>query len=210
VSVLFVGNSLTYVAQLPEVFASVCRVNERTCKHRTFARGGATLTQWAEDGAVSAALAQKQYDFVVLQERGGDLQGLFGPVAQRQAEAAAEELVARARQARTVPIILGTYQQLPQASRALEASERNLASQLDVAYVAVSESFRQGLQTNSDLRWLASDGMHPGPDLALMQATLLYRTIFKHFPLHAAFNVGPIFYSAEVWAQVLGAASITQ
>jgi hypothetical protein len=57
--VLFVGNSLTYVGNLPGVFDALAAANGHASSSDMIAAGGATLTHWVEDGAVSRALATR-------------------------------------------------------------------------------------------------------------------------------------------------------
>lgn len=87
-AVLFVGNSQIYVGNLPAVF----------------------------DALSDAAGGAKHYDFVVLQERGGDLVCAFAPESCAESAAAIAELGRLARAHRAKPVLLGTYQKLPRAS----------------------------------------------------------------------------------------------
>lgn len=79
VQVLFVGNSLTYVGNLPAVLEALAADNGKSLQADMLVKGGATLTQWLESGAVQRALQARHYDYVVLQERGNDFACGFGP-----------------------------------------------------------------------------------------------------------------------------------
>jgi len=77
--VLFVGNSLTYVGNVPAVLSALAAANGKPFPSDMIASGGATLTQRVSDRSVVRALETNQYTALVLQERGGDLICSFGP-----------------------------------------------------------------------------------------------------------------------------------
>jgi hypothetical protein len=183
VRVLFFGNSITYVGNLPSVLSSLCTASEFRCSTEMVVQGGATLADRVADQSLDRANSKGQFDYVVLQERGGDL--IAPPdraLARERAEEAAATLTRDARHLGIKPILLGTYQSLPSASSALIAAEASLATKLGVAYVPVSNYFECGRRASPSLHWLYADGMHPGPDLTLMMAVLLHRQLFGSYP----------------------------
>lgn len=66
--VLFVGNSITYVGNLPAVYDAL---TGQSVKSDMFVRGGALLTEFARDPRLEKAIATGGYRLVVLQEQGG-------------------------------------------------------------------------------------------------------------------------------------------
>lgn len=182
--VLFLGNSVTYVGNLPAVLSGLCRASGTQCSTEMIVQGGATLTDRVADGSLERAVANSRFDYLVLQERGGDIIGaqMNQSGAQERAESAAANLVQAARKLRMQPILLGTYQGSPGASSALVSAERALASRLDVAYVPISNYLECGRRDNASLRWFDRDGMHPGPELTLLMAAMLYRELFNSLP----------------------------
>ncbi|HET6913028.1 MAG TPA: hypothetical protein VFH71_06760 [Rhodanobacteraceae bacterium] len=56
VRILFVGNSLTYVGNLPAVLDALATANGRRVQSDMIVKGGATLTQWLARGSVQKAL----------------------------------------------------------------------------------------------------------------------------------------------------------
>jgi hypothetical protein len=177
--VLFVGNSLTYVGNLPAVLDALAASNGKSIQSDMLVKGGATLTQRLTDGTVSLALSGKKYDYVVLQERGGDVTCAFGPKSCKDAESSLIVLAKTVVQNGATPIYLGTYQALPEASEALVNSESSMAARNSIAYVPVSNIFQSALHKSPESNWLYSDGMHPGADLILLEAVLLYRNIYS-------------------------------
>src|ERR1700760_1584324 len=96
--VLFVGNSLTYVGNLPAVFAGLCEASHHTCAVDMIVKGGASLQDRVEDRSLERQDVAGHFDVVVLQERGGELIGLPDEAARIRAEEAAATLVKSARQ----------------------------------------------------------------------------------------------------------------
>jgi hypothetical protein len=191
---LFVGNSITYVGNLPAVLDALSARNGHPSASDMLASPGATLTDWVKTGAVRQALEATRYSFVVVQERGGDLMGGFGAQAREESEKALQGLAQEIRRHGATPILLGTYQPLPESSRRIEETEGEAARAVRIVYLPVSERLRRAGTTHSDMAWFASDGMHPGPDLTLLYALLLYRTIHGLDAAAAGFSVqAPIF-----------------
>jgi hypothetical protein len=193
VRVLFVGNSLTYVGNLPAVLEAQAHADGRGLSTQMLVQGGATLDDRVRDGSVAGLLQHEHFDYVVLQERGGDVL-CFQPGACETSERAHVALGELAHAHGAVPIVLGTYQPLPAASRALVDAERDLATKLAARFVPVSEGFRCARAAAPALDWYAADGMHPGHDLTLLMATRLYLKIFGVVPrVHALTVSAPMF-----------------
>jgi hypothetical protein len=195
-SVLFVGNSLTYVGNTPGVLDSMASANGAAISSDMIVKGGATLTQRVADGSVVRALGTKRYSAVVLQERGGDLMCSFGPGSCSDSRKAIQALVVAARGSGAKVYLLGTYQDNPGASKALVAAESAAAAEAGIPYVEVSEKL-QVLRTSApNMRWHAPDGMHPGPDLALLNAVSLHQALLGVLPKLRTFTVTAPIYGA--------------
>ena len=108
--VLFVGNSLTYVGNLPAVFDSIQPKTAAPTESHMLVAAGATLTDRVNDGSLEEALAVKQYGIVVLQERGGDFACGFGPEACANSRQSLRRLARLVRAHGAKPILFGTYQ----------------------------------------------------------------------------------------------------
>jgi len=187
--ILFIGNSLTYVGNLPAVFEALATTNGKSVHADMIVRGGATLTNHVAEGAVGTAFASHSYSFVILQERGGDFMCGFGPQSCIDAKAALTRLVGLARKHGATPLLLGTYQRLPTASETIIAAEKKAAEGAGIEYVAVSGHLQTALTAGPDDGWFYSDGMHPGPNLVLMESLLLFRQVFGVVPQPSSLNV---------------------
>src|SRR3989442_11351717 len=67
--VLFIGNSYTYVNDLPAMFADLARSGGHRVEIGMVAEGGATLSDHAGSAATAAKLTAAKRDVVVLQEQ---------------------------------------------------------------------------------------------------------------------------------------------
>ncbi len=181
VRVLFVGNSLTYYNDLPATLDAVARANRMDLSSDMLAASGATLSDRVRDGSVQQALAAGRYAYVVMQERGGDFACGFGPQVCVDARAALATIADAARSTGAVPILLGTYQP-GAASKNIEAKEAAAAVASNIRYLPVSERLWTARERDPSGHWLAEDGMHPGPDLTLLEAMLLFDAIGGRHP----------------------------
>lgn len=198
--VLFVGNSLTYVGNLPAVLEALASDNGKPLQADMLVKGGATLTQWLDSGAVQRALQVRQYDYVVLQERGNDFACGFGPQVCRDSRHALHALAQIVRERSARPILMGTYQVSPAASEALVAAESKAARADDVPYLAVSKRLNMGRERVPYDDWFAKAG-HPGHDLVLLEAVLLYRQLYDALPEARALAVrAPMFVPGSTFA----------
>lgn len=196
--VLFVGNSLLYVGNVPAVFSSLSKVNQRSIQTDMIVQGGATLADRLNDGMVASALKTHKYDVLVLQERGGELMGAFGDDAQNQSQAALKSYAALAQQAGVKVFLLGSYQPSAGPSQTLVQMEGSAALDAGVTYIEVSEQLRYLRQLHADMAWFSTDGtMHPGKDLALLNAVLLYQAIYADSPALVDFVVNAPIYTAR-------------
>lgn len=194
--VLFVGNSLTYVGNLPAVFDALSGANGLATASDMLVTPGGSLTDRVGDGSMAPALASQKYSYVVLQERGGDFMCGFDPEVCVNARASLATLVRFARDHGSVPILLGTYQEQAEASQSIEAAESLAAFEAGLDYISISERLQELRSTRPDMTWFASDGEHPGPDLTLLYAVRLFERIHGVNPSPSAFEVSAPMYTA--------------
>ncbi|MBD8900459.1 SGNH/GDSL hydrolase family protein [Rhodanobacter sp. DHG33] len=195
--VLFVGNSLTYVGNLPAVLGAMAKANGHMLQTDMIVKGGATLTDRVNDGSVKRALAQRHYDIVVLQERGFDFACGFGPAVCSNARASLEKLAQLTRTNHATPLLLGTYQDNPEASDTIVQTESAAAHTNALPYVAVSGQLGLGLKRYPAESWFYTDGIHPGHELVLLESVLLYRQLFGTLPQAQALDVQAPMYGPK-------------
>lgn len=167
-------------------------------------RGGATLTQRLSDGSVAQALDKRRYTALVLQERGGDLTCSFGTESCVQSRQAINGLAALAKRKGVYVVLLGTYQSLPAASQDLIQEESSAAAEAGIPYIEVSKKLQQLRNAAPELMWFAPDGSHPGKDLALLNAILVYQAVSRSLPQARTLKVtAPIYTSTSGLTEAL-------
>lgn len=192
--VLFVGNSLTYVGNLPAVFSALANANGHPVRSDMIVQGGATLSERVKDGSVVRALATKRYTTIVLQEHGGDLMCLPRRDLCIQSQRAIKSLAQAARNTSVNIVLMGTYRDQPWESRALVRGELRAAALAGIAYIEVSEKLQRLRRAEPELHWFQPDGVHPGKDLALLDAMLIYKQLYGSGPELKSFTVNALIY----------------
>lgn len=206
--VLFVGNSLTYVGNLPAVFSALAVANGQLVRSDMIVRGGATLTERVADGSVARALAGHTYTALVLQERGGDLVCSLAPDPCANSRRAIMALAKLGHEKGLPVVLLGTYQPQPSISRRLVEDEAAAASAAGISHVEVSEKLLRLRGAAPELAWFYADGMHPGKDMVLLDALLIYKQIFGTYPNAKSFVVkAPIYTNQSGLSESLRAAN---
>jgi hypothetical protein len=178
--VLFIGNSLTYVNDLPSAFASLASPGMHV-RVDMIARGGASLGDYADDGIVREALAHGRYTAVILQERGGEAfcettcQHAVGTLA---AERPAIRLADAARASGARVFYLGTWQMSKATNDALKFGERRIARAAGATYIEIAEPRRALMLSHPSLAWTHADGQHPGYATTAMLAWRTWAAVF--------------------------------
>jgi len=194
--VLFVGNSLTYVHNLPAMLSALASANGKPVVARMLVRGGATMQEHVDAGLAEKSLRAGEVDVLVLQEQGGALLCGGGSTCDGPTQAHAR-LAADARAAHARPILLGTYQELPAVSKAIDAAEGELARKVGIdSRVAVSEVLLHARSVAPSRSWLEGDG-HPGEDLTMLMAIRLYHAVYGDWPAARQVMVGGTDYGAN-------------
>jgi len=182
--ILFVGNSLTYVNNLPAMFTALAASQGKPVEAAMLVRGGATLSEHLESGVLTPDLLSK-FDKVVLQERGGDLVCADFPVEYyeqcRQSREAYAKLVQQVRASGAEPIVLGTFQGMAGVSQQMQQNESELGRELGASTALISEDVRRARDKRPDADWIATD-LHPGDEQTMLVSIELYRAIFGALP----------------------------
>src|SRR3569832_1099556 len=128
--VLFVGNSLTYVNNLPGAFASLTPPGVKLSVDM-IARPGASLADYVDDPVLSEALVATRYTDVILQERGGNAfcggRCKSDPEQLRPLEQTTLALANAIRRTGARIYYLGTWQAHRETNVALELGARRVA-----------------------------------------------------------------------------------
>ena len=197
--VLFIGNSITYVNDLPSAFASLA-TRGTPVEVDMIASAGASLADVANRPLVERALAEGGYTDVVLQERGGEA---FCPATCQKdpsailpAMQAAREVSRQARASGARVFYLGTWQSSQETNGALEFGEQAIAKAIGATYIEIAEPRRKLMLSHPDMAWTHADGEHPGYATTAMMALRTWRAIFQVMPTAAPCVAGEVHYHA--------------
>jgi hypothetical protein len=188
--VLFIGNSYTYVNDLPGTFARLAASGGHPTETSMIAPGGAFLADEAANPEVAAAIAGTRWTAVVLQEQSQrpasptEAASLFAPAAAR--------LVSQVTMAGARPLLLETWahrdgwSELGQDYEAMQAAiDRAYAAvgaQTGAKVVLAGEAWRRAVRQDPSLALWQDDGSHPSPAGTYLAACVLYQTVTGESP----------------------------
>ena len=187
--VLFVGNSLTYVNNLPRLLHAMAasQPGRPAITTMTYAAPGGTVAERWADGHAAAALRDGHWDVLVLQERGGLLACLVDSERRQESECRASERahrdfaeLAASRGSRV--LLLATWGPDGDWQRRLDEAIRKLSGKLrsggaDVAVVPAGSTLRAWARRQPADAPAFPDGVHPGFPASLVMAAQLYRAV---------------------------------
>lgn len=173
--VLFIGNSLTYVNDVPRLVVAVARLaGDSSLATASVAFPDYALEDHWNEGTAPRALAEHRWEFVVLQQ---------GPSSLPQNRAHLEEWTRRfaplVRAAGATPVL---YQVWPQWSRRFDApnaflSYANAAAAVNGRLAPVGAAWDSALTTTDPSALYSGDGLHAAPLGSWMAAVVIYATL---------------------------------
>lgn len=181
--VLFVGNSLTYVNNLPATLRALAIVQPTSMRitTATFVAPGGTVAERWKDGHAAAALREGKWDAIVLQERGGLLACLVDAEQRQQGECRAAERahkqfaeLAKTSGART--LLLATWGPDEAWQLKLDRAIKQLASRASAEVVPAGSTLRAYAAKHSQ-DTAFPDKVHPSLPATLIMAAQLFRAI---------------------------------
>jgi hypothetical protein len=178
-NILFVGNSIVYTNNLPAVTSTLLAAyTDKDIKVSMLASGGMTISEHFEKQELHSVIRDKTYDYVFLQERGGDLFCLLkvdfmdDPQCSKMLKSY-DDLLSALRKSSKEIVILGTYQTHKGASEAIQKAEQKLGELLGIDALVVSNVISDRLNSALNENWLHSDGAHPGIEMTKYYATII-------------------------------------
>ena len=178
---LFIGNSATYVNDIPGMLAALCGKMGIQITQKQIAFGGRFLKHHAEDPAVIAEIA-KGYDAVFLQENGN---AMLTEEARAASEAACKKLVGAAHQAGSRCYFyvrppyekpLGSYHCFEQCAL-FDDHFTPMAEQWGVRCVYVNRAFAYAIKHHGMILW-GEDHAHTNTCGAYLAVCSFYASIF--------------------------------
>jgi len=179
--ILFIGNSYTYVNDLPHLVEalSLAAGEERAAKTDAVVPGGCTLQRhWHQTGA-RQAVVRRRYDVVVLQEHS------TRPVVDRWLTERYARLFDRAIRktgAKTMFYLTWARSHLPEMQRPLTDAYRSLARECGAALAPVGEAWEAALRARPGLALHTADHSHPSRRGSYLAACVFYATLYGRSP----------------------------
>ena len=186
VQALYVGNSLIYFYDVPDLAERVAAGDGRSLQARMIAAPGATSADHLASGEAMRALREQPWTQLVLQEQGGALLCVLKKPPDARCEAlldATRRLAAIAHERGVRFILLGTWQASEDAQASLDRAEARVATEVRAdAVIRLGEVQHRLMQRRPRWDWLGSDGVHPGADASLLAALLLHYATYDEWP----------------------------
>lgn len=187
--VLFIGNSYTFVNDLPNTFAQLAKSGKHTVAVRMSAQGGWTLADHVKSSDTQNALNTEKWTYVVLQE-----QSEIPSIGQSRTYImypAARTLVKQIRDTGATPLFFLTwahrdgvpeYGMKTYESMQYEISNGyyGIARELNITVVPVGSAWMAAVRAHPELTLWQNDGSHPTEEGTYLAACVFYVTIFKH------------------------------
>lgn len=187
-AVLFVGNSLTYVNNLPALLRALGDAQGAAISTETWAAPGGTLAERWREGHVAEALRERRFDVVVLQEQGGHLSACMASAQeQRKAPCAASlrayrDIARLAREHGARTLLFQTWGPDEKWQARLDSSLRLVADQASASIFDAAGAL-EALHKAQPKGVLYPDGTHPSTQASLMLALALYRDVTGATPI---------------------------
>jgi hypothetical protein len=198
--VLFVGNSYTYVNDLPAMFAKLARSGGHDVQTGMVAAGGETLALHASSGDAAAQLDSSRWGVVVLQEQ-SEIPSVAALRA-GQMDPAARELVGLVRAAGAEPLFFltwahrdgwpesGVLRDYASMQAALDDGYLAVAGEEHAAVAPVGYAWWTLLHTTPTAALWQEDGSHPTVEGTYLAACVFYAAIFKQSPEGLGYRAG--------------------
>lgn len=176
--VLFVGNSLTYYNDVPELVRQIADASEQIEKVEVemLAAAGVSITQHLEGGYLPRYLTKGNFNFVVFQDIGGwpicppEFPGCSESVA------SIKEISERIRSSGAEPVWYSTYQRIPAIQTALSEEARRIASSSNMRLADVGAAWSHFETIVGEGTPFLDDG-HPNPVGSFIAAATIFQAI---------------------------------
>jgi hypothetical protein len=207
--VLFLGNSYTYVNDLPSTFARLAQSGGMPVQVDMVANGGETLAQHAASGDDAKKIASQNWTYVVLQEQSDSpaydsgASYMYSP---------ARTLVDMARSTGATAMLFMTWAHRdgePSAGRGdyesaqggVDATYLTLAGDLSVPVAPVGYAWLHVHLDHPEINLWQDDGSHPTAAGTYLAACVFYAAVFRRSPEGLGYHGGASSAEAQILQQ---------
>ncbi|HYV35228.1 MAG TPA: DUF4886 domain-containing protein [Gemmataceae bacterium] len=188
VRVLFIGNSFTFVNDLPNMIAELAKaVKQLPLEHGQETPGGCSFEKHWKDGKAATKIAAGPWDYVVLQEQ--SQRPLTGRAVMFEFATKLDGEIKK-HKAKTLLYQTWARQDEPTKQDALSKAYLDLGKELKASVAPVGTAWQNALQKNPKLVLHAADKSHPCKTGTYLAACVFYGTIYAKSPEDLPGNVG--------------------
>lgn len=213
INILFIGNSYTYVNDLPGMFASLAKSGNHRVRTVMSAQGGMTFTDHLRSVETLDKIKSTQWDFVVLQEQ-SQVPSVMA-VRNAQMYPSARALVSLIRKNGAEPIFFLTWAHragwqengMPNYAsmqQNINAGYMSIAHELDTMVAPVGVAWSEALRQNPQAPLWQADGSHPAAQGTYLAACVFYAVIFQESPEGLSYRDNLTTADAQ-WLQAIAA-----
>jgi hypothetical protein len=182
IRVLFIGNSYTYVNDLPWLTQELAESAKetRTLETEMVVVGGATLKSHWKRGKALRLLRAKRWDYVVLQE-----QSTLPITNPKEMYKYASLFDAEIKQVNSQTVFYLTWanQNQPETQQILTDSYMTIAKELKAKVAPVGIAWQKVQEANPKLNLYSPDQSHPSPIGSYVAACVFYTEILQNSPV---------------------------
>jgi hypothetical protein len=201
--VLFIGNSFTYMNDLPGVVRKLLNsdADETPAFVVEYTRPGGQLRQAARDSRLAALIGEARWNFVVLQEQ-SEIPSFPDEQREELMDGYARNLAGMIRADGATPVLFETWgyrngdrRNVPTDSydamqERLDRGVSRVAKEINARVAPVGEAWRYALSRRPNLSLWAGDGKHPSKLGTYLAACVFYTTVSGRSATAAAFRDG--------------------
>jgi hypothetical protein len=173
--ILFIGNSLTYVHDVPSLVTAIARqVGDDDLGTGTIAFPDFSLEDHWYEGSAATSLARQEWEYVVMQQGPSSL-----PESQRHLESWSLRLAPAIRASGAVPVLYAVWPHIQRRADApnVLVSYRNAARAVSGRLAPAGAAWDSVLASGDQLPLYSSDGLHASPYGAWLAAVVIYATV---------------------------------
>lgn len=216
--VLFLGNSYTFVNDLPQMFASLAKAGGHRVEVDMAAEGGMTLADHAKSQTTVDKIKSSKWDFVVLQEQ-SQIPAVM-EVRNAQMYPPARTLVSLIRENGAEPVFymtwgyrngwpdsgLTSYESMQQG---LYDGYMSIVHELKTRVAPVGVAWAEAHKKNPQVNLWQDDGSHPAVQGTYLTVCVFYATIFGESPEGLSYR-GDLSKDEAQWLQKIAADAVLQ
>jgi len=197
--VLFIGDSYTYVNDLPSTFADLAWSAGYRVDAVTLANGGESLAGHVSDPATSSTISSESWNWVVLQDQSED--PAVASYRASEMDPAVTELAQLVRNSGASPLLFLTWghesgwstaglDSYSAMQAAVDQGYLGIASELAIPIAPVGDAWQALVADHPDAGLWQSDGVHPTVRGTYLAACVFFDSVFGRSPVGLTYHDG--------------------